>query len=225
MVTGSLAEAGVRAQAATAICTVMPIWESRRGLWTVLCNMVMCRPAVDEKALAELKADLEKPHMARVPGAPCWLLAAHSLNSNSHGAGRSTRLAYLCLTFYTASGPLPRPCFWRNQKMLARGEPQTDFQVVPQAATHTPRPRSPTTPPRRWRSTPSWHPRLTASHRLPRWGLLQTGRSGALQLSESTSPPGAVDVCGGCFRGTRMGWGMLAGRQQVGNRVVATARI
>ena len=31
--------------------------------------MVRCRPAVDEAALAELKADLEKPHMARVPGA------------------------------------------------------------------------------------------------------------------------------------------------------------
>jgi len=29
----------------------------------------MCRPAVDEVALSELKADLEKPHMARVPGA------------------------------------------------------------------------------------------------------------------------------------------------------------
>ena len=59
----------VRLQVATAICTVMPIWESRAGLWTVTCNMLMCRPAVDEKALADLKADLEKPHMARVPGA------------------------------------------------------------------------------------------------------------------------------------------------------------
>jgi hypothetical protein len=47
----------------------MPIWESRAGLWTVTKNMVMCRPAVDEAALAELKGDLEKPHMARVPGA------------------------------------------------------------------------------------------------------------------------------------------------------------
>ncbi|KAK9845983.1 hypothetical protein WJX81_007616 [Elliptochloris bilobata] len=53
---------------ATAICTILPIWESRGGLWTVTKNMVMCRPAVDEKAVAELKADLEKPHMARVPG-------------------------------------------------------------------------------------------------------------------------------------------------------------
>ena len=56
-------------QVATAICTIMPIWESRGGLWTVTKNMLMCRPAVDEVALAELKADLEKPHMARVPGA------------------------------------------------------------------------------------------------------------------------------------------------------------
>lgn len=38
------------------------------------------------------------------------------------------------------------------------------------------------------------------------------------------SPPGALDVGGGCFRGKRMGWGMLAGKQQVGYRVVATAR-
>ena len=75
----------------------MPIWESRRGLWTVLCNMVMCRPAVDEKALAELKADLEKPHMARVPGAPRWHLAAHSLSTYCHSPGRSTRLACSCL--------------------------------------------------------------------------------------------------------------------------------
>lgn len=71
----------------------MPIWESRRGLWTVLCNMVMCRPAVDEKALAELKADLEKPHMARVPGAPRWPFAAPSLHTNSRGAGRSMQVA------------------------------------------------------------------------------------------------------------------------------------
>ncbi len=56
-------------QVATAICSIMPIWESRAGLWTVCKNMVMCRPAVDEVALSELKADLEKPHMARVPGA------------------------------------------------------------------------------------------------------------------------------------------------------------
>ena len=56
-------------QVATGICTIMPIWESRGGLWTVTKNMLMCRPAVDEVALTELKADLEKPHMARVPGA------------------------------------------------------------------------------------------------------------------------------------------------------------
>ena len=35
--------------------------------------MVRCRPAVDEQALADLKADLEKPHMARVPGARALL--------------------------------------------------------------------------------------------------------------------------------------------------------
>lgn len=56
----------------------MPIWESRAGLWTVTKNMMMCRPAVDEAALAELKADLEKPHMARVPGARPALPAAQS---------------------------------------------------------------------------------------------------------------------------------------------------
>ena len=58
-----------RLQIATAICTILPIWESRGGLWVVVVNMIRCRPAVDEQALAELKADLEKPHMARVPGA------------------------------------------------------------------------------------------------------------------------------------------------------------
>ena len=58
-----------RPQVATAICTVLPIWESRAGLIVVVANMVRCRPAVDEQALAELTADLEKPHMARVPGA------------------------------------------------------------------------------------------------------------------------------------------------------------
>ena len=61
--------ARARPQVATAICTVLPIWESRAGLIVVVANMVRCRPAVDEAALAELKADLEKPHMARVPGA------------------------------------------------------------------------------------------------------------------------------------------------------------
>ena len=100
----------MRAQVATAICTVMPIWESRQGLWTVLCNMVMCRPAVDEKALAELKADLEKPHMARVPGAPRWLLAARLLSIKGHGPGGSTRLACFCLTLYHKLGLHYRPC-------------------------------------------------------------------------------------------------------------------
>ena len=102
----------------------MPIWESRRGLWTVLCNMVMCRPAVDEKALAELKADLEKPHMARVPGAPRCLLAAHLLNASSHSPDRSGRVAGFCLTFYSASRPHATPCFWhtKNRPALCRSQ-------------------------------------------------------------------------------------------------------
>ena len=79
----------------------MPIWESRRGLWTVLCNMAMCRPAVDEKALAELKADLEKPHMARVPGAPSCLLAAHLLSTNITAQVGARGWQMSALTFYS----------------------------------------------------------------------------------------------------------------------------
>lgn len=88
-----------RLQVATAICTVLPIWESRAGLWVVVLNMVRCRPAVDEQALAELKADLEKPHMARVPGARAsqdmhpsfqcrpWILAGGCVRLNGRQNG------------------------------------------------------------------------------------------------------------------------------------------